>query len=59
MPIVVAEKDIPWEESEDGLVISLPLNGTKAAKADIYSNDLFIKVFSLTLCVCSVVKGLC
>ena len=26
------------------VIISLPLNGVKSAKADIYSNDLYIKV---------------
>ncbi len=42
MPLAV--KDISWEQTEDALTIVIPLNGVKAAKVDIYSNDVFIKV---------------
>jgi dyslexia susceptibility 1 candidate gene 1 protein len=42
MPLLVA--DVQWEESPEGVIITLPLNGVKASKADIYSNDLYIKV---------------
>eukprot|EP00041_Stephanoeca_diplocostata_P017905 m.369591 g.369591 ORF g.369591 m.369591 type:complete len:373 (+) comp20853_c0_seq3:282-1400(+) len=42
MPIKV--KDFTWSESSTHVFISVPLKGVKPGKADIYSNDLYIKV---------------
>jgi hypothetical protein len=44
MPIVVEVEDVQWEESNDMVIINLPLNGVKSSKVDIYSNDVFVKV---------------
>ena len=45
MPLGVS--DVHWEENEEQIVVQLPLNGVKANKVDIYSNDLFIKVWQI------------
>eukprot|EP00052_Salpingoeca_macrocollata_P026289 m.243579 g.243579 ORF g.243579 m.243579 type:complete len:373 (-) comp22550_c1_seq1:41-1159(-) len=42
MPIKVT--DYKWEETESTVHISVPLKGVKKDKADIYSNDLLVKV---------------
>jgi len=44
MPIAIKDKDYTWSETEDQVDISVPLKGVKAAKADIYSTDTYIKV---------------
>eukprot|EP00035_Acanthoeca_spectabilis_P023904 m.451469 g.451469 ORF g.451469 m.451469 type:complete len:382 (+) comp20161_c0_seq1:29-1174(+) len=42
MPIKV--EDFSWSETEQMVFITVPLKGVKPAKADVYSNELYIKV---------------
>ncbi|KAJ3071100.1 Dynein assembly factor 4, axonemal [Podochytrium sp. JEL0797] len=42
MPIVIKQQD--FTETADRVLVSVPLNGVKADKADIYANDLYIKI---------------
>ncbi|KAJ3293371.1 Dynein assembly factor 4, axonemal [Rhizoclosmatium sp. JEL0117] len=42
MPIVIKAED--FTQTEDRVFISVPLNGVKADKADIYANDSYIKI---------------
>eukprot|EP00040_Diaphanoeca_grandis_P042821 m.266086 g.266086 ORF g.266086 m.266086 type:complete len:381 (-) comp65354_c0_seq1:279-1421(-) len=42
MPIKVT--DFTWTETDEAVHVVVPLKGAKAAKADIYSTDLYIKV---------------
>jgi hypothetical protein len=45
MPIVV--KDFTWSEDDTEVNIVVPLKGVRPSKADIYSNELYIKVGQL------------
>lgn len=42
MPILV--KDYTWKETDVEVVITVPLKGVKATKADIFSTDSYVKV---------------
>ncbi|KAJ3010107.1 UNVERIFIED_CONTAM: Dynein assembly factor 4, axonemal [Siphonaria sp. JEL0065] len=42
MPILVKTED--FTETQERLFVSVPLNGVKADKADIYANDSYIKI---------------
>ena len=42
MPIVV--KDYKWSETQTEVVLVVPLKGVKAAKADIFTTNEYIKV---------------
>ncbi|KAJ3300077.1 Dynein assembly factor 4, axonemal [Borealophlyctis nickersoniae] len=42
MPIYI--KDYSWSETDDEVYVSVPLKGVRASKADVYSNDVYIKV---------------
>lgn len=52
MPIRVA--DYRWDQNEEQVVITVPLKGARAAKADVYCNSLLVKVGwgLLLLCRC-------
>ena len=42
MPILV--KDYTWKETDVEVVVTVPLKGVKASKADIFSTDSYVKV---------------
>ena len=42
MPVIV--KDYTWSETIDEVVIIVPLKGANPSKADIFSNDDYLKV---------------
>ncbi|KAJ3192627.1 Dynein assembly factor 4, axonemal [Irineochytrium annulatum] len=41
---MIVKKDFNFSESESSAVLSVPLNGVRAHKADVYANDLYVKV---------------
>ena len=46
MPIQV--KDFVWEETDETVLITVPLKGVPIKRVDIFSVDDYIKVCSLT-----------
>ena len=44
MPVTV--QDYTWSETIDEVVIIIPLKGVKPSKADIFSSDDYVKVYT-------------